>query len=307
MPFADIGVNLGDRRFSDDREAVLARAREADVQLMVLTGTDLQSSELAAELAAAEPGCYATAGVHPHHASHWNSNICNSLRALASETQRESAGAARRESESKSKSKSNNGNTDSQNTNNQDTNNQNRNTIRCIGETGLDFNRDFSPRPAQERAFAEQLQLAVELQLPVFLHQRDAHPRFVAILREYRDKLPQAVVHCFTDTRDALYDYLDLGCFIGITGWVCDERRGGELQRLVPDIPAQQLLLETDAPYLLPRDLPQKPPLKGRNEPALLPWIARRVAELRSEPLDQLQAGCWDNTLAWLGLEQQDT
>ncbi len=148
---------------------------------------------------------------------------------------------------------------------------------------GLDFNRDFSPRPDQERAFEAQLALAVEYQLPVFLHERDAHERFAPILKAYRDHLVGAVVHCFTGSRQALFDYLDLDCHIGITGWVCDERRGKPLAELVHNIPDNRLLLETDAPYLLPRDLPEAPPKKRRNEPSLLPWIGKRVASLRGQ------------------------
>src|SRR5699024_9838431 len=125
--------------------------------------------------------------------------------------------------------------------------------VACAGEMGLDFNRDFSPRADQEKAFEAQLALAAEVGKPVFLHERDAHARFLAILRKWRDRLPAAVVHCFTGNREALYAYLDLDCHIGVTGWVCDERRGNELASLVPAIPDDRLLLETDAPYLIPR------------------------------------------------------
>ena len=128
-----------------------------------------------------------------------------------------------------------------------------------------------------------QLALAVEYRLPVFLHERDAHERFLSILKAYRDHLVGAVVHCFTGSRQALFDYLDLDCHIGITGWVCDERRGKPLAELVHNIPDNRLLLETDAPYLLPRDLPEPPPKKRRNEPSLLPWIGKRVATLREQ------------------------
>lgn len=168
----------------------------------------------------------------------------------------------------------------------------------AIGETGLDFNRDFSPRPQQEKAFAEQLALACEQQLPVFLHQRDAHERFLPILKEQRDRLPGAVVHCFTGTREELFDYLDLDCHIGITGWICDERRGQALQALAHNIPLNRLLLETDSPYLLPRDLPQKPFRSGRNEPVFLPWIAQRVADCYGQPLATIASHSWDNTIS---------
>lgn len=175
--------------------------------------------------------------------------------------------------------------------------------VRAIGETGLDFNRDFSPRPDQERAFAAQLDLAVRLGLPVFLHQRDAHERFLPILREFRDALPDAVVHCFTGSRRELFDYLDLDCHIGVTGWVCDERRGLELQRLVPNIPLDRLLVETDSPYLLPRNMPGKPPVSGRNEPALLPWVVQKVAECRDQTEEVIARHTWENTRRFFRLD----
>lgn len=173
----------------------------------------------------------------------------------------------------------------------------------AIGETGLDFNRDFSPRPEQEKAFVAQLELAVQLGLPVFLHQRDAHERFLPILREFRDALPDAVVHCFTGNRRELFDYLDLDCHVGITGWVCDERRGLELQRLVPNIPLNRLLVETDSPYLLPRNMSGKPPVSGRNEPSLLPWVVRKVAECMDRAEEDIARHTWGNAQAFFRLD----
>src|SRR5699024_10113640 len=93
----------------------------------------------------------------------------------------------------------------------------------AVGECGLDYFRDFSPRPTQRRAFEKQLELAVDCGKPVFLHQRDAHDDFIAIFREFRPHLAGAVVHCFTDTREAMLEYLEMDCHIGITGWICDE------------------------------------------------------------------------------------
>jgi TatD DNase family protein len=155
--------------------------------------------------------------------------------------------------------------------------------IKAVGETGLDFNRDYSPRPAQEDVFEAHLQMAIECGKPVFLHQRDAHDRFYPILKQYRDQLSGGVVHCFTDTRDALHDYLDLDMYIGITGWICDERRGEHLLELVRDIPPERLLLETDAPYLLPRTLRPKPKTR-RNEPAFLTEVLKTVAHYSGRP-----------------------
>src|SRR5690606_19085077 len=129
----------------------------------------------------------------------------------------------------------------------------------AVGECGLDYYRNFSPHEAQKLAFRRQLDLAVEVGKPVFLHQRDAHEDFVAILREYRPKLAGGVAHCFTAGAEEAHAYLELDLYIGITGWICDERRGMHLREVVRQIPAERLLIETDAPYLLPRDLQPKP------------------------------------------------
>jgi TatD DNase family protein len=173
--------------------------------------------------------------------------------------------------------------------------------VRAIGETGLDFNRNYSPHPAQEFAFQQQMELAIALKMPLFCHQRDAHRRFVAMLREYRDEISRLVVHCFTDTREALIDYLDLDCFIGITGWICDERRGVELQKLVRLIPADRLLLESDAPYLLPRNLDPKPSSRI-NEPAYLPHILANVAQHQGKSIDLLARQSRQNSQAFFSL-----
>ena len=157
----------------------------------------------------------------------------------------------------------------------------------AIGECGLDFNRNFSPPAAQEQAFVAQLKLAAALNKPVFLHCRDGHDRFLALLLPHLAQLPAAVLHCFTGTRAELHACLERGLYIGITGWICDERRGQSLLALLPEIPLDRLLLETDAPWLLPRDL--KPaPKSRRNEPALLPHIAKRVAAAIGISLDEL-------------------
>ena len=157
----------------------------------------------------------------------------------------------------------------------------------AIGECGLDFNRNYSPHPSQEQWFVAQLELALELGMPLFLHSRDAHPRFAEILRHHRVK--DAVAHCFTGEKDELHAYLDLGLYIGITGWICDERRGTHLLELVRDIPADRLLLETDSPYLTPRDLRPQPRAR-RNEPAFLPHILRTIARALDRPADEVGA-----------------
>lgn len=255
--WADIGVNLTDKQFRDDRDAVIDRARLAGVSWQLITGTHIDESREAIALAEQHDDLFATAGLHPHSARFYSRDL-----------EKELADMLRHPA------------------------------VRAAGEMGLDFNRDFSPRPDQETAFEAQLALAVEAGLPVFLHERDAHERFQPILKTFRDDLVGAVVHCFTGSKTALFDYLDLDCHIGITGWVCDERRGKDLADLVHNIPDSRLLIETDAPYLLPRDLPEAPPKKRRNEPSLLPWIGQRIAQLRGQEIEAVAAMTSNNAKA---------
>ncbi|MDX2020761.1 MAG: TatD family hydrolase [Deltaproteobacteria bacterium] len=162
-------------------------------------------------------------------------------------------------------------------------------SVVAVGECGLDYDRDFSPRDVQRACFEEQLVLAAHTNKPVFLHERAAHDDFLAIVRRHRDTLSNAVVHCFTGTSAELDAYLDLDLHIGITGWICDERRGGHLRALMPRIPANRLMLETDAPYLLPKNLPAAPKSR-RNEPAFLPMVLSTVAQARHETPEALAA-----------------
>lgn len=170
--------------------------------------------------------------------------------------------------------------------------------VRAVGECGLDFNRDYSPRPVQERWFEAQVELAGELDLPLYLHERDAHARMLDILRAHREHFEKAVVHCFTGTREELFAYLDLDLHIGITGWICDERRGTHLQELVRLIPVDRLMVETDAPFLAPRDL--RPKVR-RNEPKFVPHILETIATFRAEDLATLAAQVLETTEQFWG------
>ena len=175
---------------------------------------------------------------------------------------------------------------------------------RCValGECGLDFNRNYSPHPAQEKWFVAQLEVGLELGKPLFLHSRDAHPRFAQILRTHGVKT--AVAHCFTGEAEELHAYLELGLYIGITGWICDERRGTHLLRLVRDIPADRLLLETDSPYLTPRDLKPQPKAR-RNEPAFLPHILKTVARALGRTAEEVAAETTRNAERLFGIRHE--
>lgn len=172
----------------------------------------------------------------------------------------------------------------------------------AICECGLDFNRNFSSPQAQERAFSAQLALAAELSLPVFLHCRDAHERFIALLDPWLDKLPGAVLHCFTGKKVEATACLERGLYLGITGWICDERRGQQLSALLPEIPRQRLMLETDAPWLIPRDLRPQPAEK-RNEPAFLAHILEQAALRRGETRDALEQATDENVRRLFSIE----
>lgn len=173
--------------------------------------------------------------------------------------------------------------------------------VKAVGETGLDFFRDFSPRPAQIKSFEQHIELAIETGLPMFLHERDAHPTFAEVLSAYRDELNDLVVHCFTGEKEALYAYLDLDCHIGITGWICDERRGKHLLTLVKDIPAERLMIETDAPYLMPRNIKPKPKTR-RNEPHYLTVVCETVAECREATIEAVASQTSANATRFFNL-----
>jgi len=240
MELIDIGVNLAHDSFDADREAVMQRASEAGVAQMIVTGSSVASTRQAIELSSTHPGMlFATAGVHPHHATDVTSDTLSALQALTLDAH-----------------------------------------VVAVGECGLDYFRDLSPRDLQRRAFAWQLEIAAATGKPMFLHQRDAHDDFVAILREH--KVSRGVAHCFTAGEKERDAYLELGLHIGITGWINDERRGLSLRDVVKGIPSDRLLIESDAPYLLPRDI--KPaPKSRRNEPGYLPYVVRAIAAARGE------------------------
>ncbi|MCZ6501813.1 MAG: TatD family hydrolase [Gammaproteobacteria bacterium] len=177
---------------------------------------------------------------------------------------------------------------------------QDRN-VKAIGETGLDFFRDFSPRDMQIRSFEHHIELATRLALPMFLHERDAYPTLAEVLKPTRDQLKDVVVHCFTGEKEALHAYLDLDCHIGITGWICDERRGSHLIDLIKDIPADRLLIETDSPYLLPRNVKPKPKSR-RNEPHYLTVVCEFIAAILDVSYNELAQRTANNAQRFFNL-----
>ncbi len=260
-PLIDIGANLTHESFKEDFSDVIKRAQSANVQHLVLTGSDLNDSLKAITIATENPSLFsATAGIHPHYADQYNVDTKSKLTELLQQY-----------------------------------------NVSAVGETGLDFFRDISPRDVQIESFIAHIELAKQFDKPLFLHQRHAHDAFLSILKEHRASLRHVVVHCFTDTAEAMQDYLDLDCYIGITGWICDERRGAHLLNCVDSIPLNRLMIETDAPYLMPRNLRPKPKTR-RNEPCTLPIVLETVASVRPETVDALAQATTENAKRFFGL-----
>jgi len=231
----DIGANLSHKSFRSDLADVLRRGREAGVRRILVTGTSVESTRAAIGLARAHPGALFATAGIHPHDASTASPAALTELAELARTPE----------------------------------------VKSMGECGLDFDRDFSPRPAQEAAFEAQLEIAAANRLPVFLHERAAHDRFLAILSRHRPRLGRAVVHCFTGTERELDAYLALDLHVGITGWICDDRRGAGLRPLMAKVPADRLMLETDSPYLAP---PAAKARGRRNEPAFLTHVLEEVA-----------------------------
>ena len=170
------------------------------------------------------------------------------------------------------------------------------NNPHAIGETGLDFFRNLSTYEQQIYVFEEQIKIAIDTNKPLFLHQRDSHDDFIKILRKYSSDIRKAVVHCFTGTQGQLDDYLELDCYIGITGWICDEKRNVELRKAIKKIPLEKLMIETDCPYLIPKNLVEKPK-NNRNEPTNLNHIINEIAVLMEIDIDILRKQTFENTI----------
>ncbi|WP_102693884.1 TatD family hydrolase [Rummeliibacillus pycnus] len=234
----DIGLNLTEKQFTKDREEVIERAIQNGVGQMILTGSSLAGSKESLHIAKRFPDILFSTAGIHPHD--------------ASEFHQGSIQELRQLAHQKE--------------------------VVAIGECGLDFNRMYSPQNIQEECFEAQLDLAKEMDMPLFLHVRDAHTRFVEIMKNHPDQIEKSVVHCFTGNKTEVKELVFLGFHIGITGWICDERRGKELQEAVQYIPLDRLMIETDAPYLTPRTLKPKPK-HGRNEPAFLPHIVGEIAK----------------------------
>jgi TatD DNase family protein len=255
----DTHAHVHDHAFDDDRAAMLARARAAGVDAIVTVGCDVEDSRRACDTAEAH-GLLATIGIHPHEAIDAPADL-----AAAFDELRARYGAR----------------------------------VAAVGETGLDYHYDHSPRDVQRRVLAAQLTYAKERELPLVFHQREAHDDFVAALRAGYDPASQrGIVHCFTGTAEQARVFRgEFGLLLGIGGVVTFKNAGG-LREAVRAVGLDGIVLETDCPYLAPI------PHRGkRNEPAFVADTARVVAETLETDLATVVARADANARRVLALE----
>ncbi len=231
----DTHAHPNEKRFDEDREALLKRMRESGMALCMCVGADMESSRTSIELAHREPMIYASVGVHPHDAKTFTQEDASTLTRWLTQEKK----------------------------------------VVALGEIGLDYYYDLSPRDVQKDVFARQLDLAYTLHKPVILHVRDAHGDTLDLLSAHRQRLPQCVVHCCSASMESARRYLDLGCMLSFAGPVT-YKRSIHLQEVARYTPEDRLMIETDSPYLAPE------PVRGRrNEPQFVGYICRFLAALR--------------------------
>ncbi|PCJ60624.1 MAG: hydrolase TatD [Planctomycetota bacterium] len=257
----DIGANLTSKKFNTDLDDVIQRAQEQKVNHIILTGTSIKSSLDALALAKSHNGLFSCTAGVHPHEA----------KHWNEEIKNEIVKLVA------------------------------DNLVVAVGECGLDFNRNFSSKEDQEKCFIQQLEIATQIKKPVFLHERDAHTRFIEILKDFRNQLPGVVVHCYTGNLEQLKAYLDIDCHIGITGWICDKKRGDQLRAIVKHIPENRLMIETDAPYLTPHNVDKKPK-GGRNEPSLLPYVVKQLVESRNQTASEIINSTTNTAIKFFGL-----
>ncbi|GAA5095205.1 TatD family hydrolase [Chryseobacterium ginsengisoli] len=237
--FIDIGINLTNKQFNNEHEEIVNRALDNGVEQMILTGTSVRGSKEAAEIAEDYPEILFSTAGIHPHDAKSFNN--ESINELRKLLKQDH--------------------------------------VVSVGECGLDFDRDFSPRPVQERCYRAQLELSIEVNKPLFLHERSAFKRFNEITDEYLSKLPKAVVHCFTGTLNEAKTYLDKGFYFGFTGAISDDKRFKHLEDVIKYVPLDRMMIETDAPFMLPKNMPRMQ--NRRNEPSFLPYVAQTIANLK--------------------------
>ena len=254
MKIFDTHCHLDDNSYKKDLEEVISRACKNEVCGFMSVGTDKKTSVKAIEIANSTNNCYASVGYHPHYAKECSNKEIEFLKELAQKNKK----------------------------------------VKAWGEIGLDFNRMFSPQKDQEEMFIKQLQAAFLLNLPVIFHERDSNGRFYDVLKANTNGNIKGVIHCFSGNKKELKQYLDLGLYIGVTGIVTIKKRGEKLRSLIPFIPKDRIVAETDAPYLTPA--PHKNRVR-RNEPAFVKEVFLTLSKIFEIEEEKFAEILWKNSL----------
>ncbi len=253
MKLFDSHCHIDDKSYNSDLNQVMNRAKEEGVNAVMVVGVDIKTSQNAINIAQTFDHVITSVGIHPHDAVSCSQKNLDTLIDLAKKNP----------------------------------------CVKAWGETGLDFNRMFSPAKDQEVCFIAQLEIADTLDLPLIFHERDSEGRFYELLKSHGPKDRKGVVHCFSGSEKEMHNYLDLGYHIGITGILTIKKRGKYLRSIVPMIPEDKILIETDAPYLTPA--PQKNKVR-RNEPAFVKSVLLKLAQIKEMDPERLSQIIFDNT-----------
>ncbi|QKF94547.1 TatD-like protein [Fadolivirus algeromassiliense] len=252
--YIDIGANLTKKQFNDI-SALLNDAKEWNVERIIITGTTVNNSKQAFEMI----NMYKWYPLYSTAGVHpHDAKTCN------------------------------------KNTLDELRNLLKNDNVVAVGECGLDYDRMFSPKNVQLEWFRKQLDLAVEFNKPVFLHERSAFDDFYNIMVEYKDKI-RGVVHCFTGTKEQAQKYIDLGLYIGLTGFICDKRRNKETLEALHTIPLDRLMIETDAPFMSPVG-------KHPNYPSYVSYVTIGIAEELKLKEQELAHQVYNNTIQFFNL-----
>lgn len=263
--YIDIGINLTNRQFQNDTDTIIQNALDNEVAQMILTGTSVQGSKTAATIAKEYPSTLFSTAGIHPHDAKSFNN--QSISELLKLVQLPH--------------------------------------VIAVGECGLDFDRDFSPRDQQEKCYRAQLALAIEVQKPLFLHERAAFTRFMAVTKDYLPQLPKAVVHCFTGTLAEAKTYLNNGFYLGFTGAISDTKRFAHLEEVVKYVPLDKIMIETDAPFMLPKNVPRinlTQYRERRNEPAFLSYVAQSIASFKGITVETVALETTKNTKDFFGI-----
>nr|CAG4637103.1 EOG090X080R [Ceriodaphnia reticulata]SVE73001.1 EOG090X080R [Ceriodaphnia reticulata] len=278
----DIGANLTNSKYSRDLDSVVERAKDAGVRKIMVTGASVQCSKEALRLTRLYPGMLYSSAGVHPHDAKTWTDDCYDII-------KELA--------------------------------SNPECV-AVGECGLDFNRNFSPQDVQMEVFEKQVHLACEVGKPLFLHERDAHDDMVRILEKFKDRMPPAVLHCFTGTTAQALKYLEMGLYIGLTGFLWKDKSDDGVRSILEKglIPLDRLLIETDAPFMYPNVRGSKIPANikqalsdrslsflnryctfQRNEPCSLPVIVEMIAAYMNRPVDEVAMATTINAIKLFG------